>query len=304
MHYLRGLAIGTGLLTLLLPEIASMVPMDAPTTLDSNVCSTVPVLGLYCTGGGVTGAATFIETKIFDGARIVFLAVAILMFLQYGVRLMMESSEESTISEVKSAYTYGIAGCAIVTLAGFIVQTVGQNGTTTSALVDTCTVDTTLGKVVHFLRIMVGTAVTGVVVYQGIRLIVLQGQESEIEAQKKRFLHTLIGVAVITLAVPLVSDFMPTSGYVNCQGGGNGGSSDLAVQMIGIANFLMVIIGGLAILAMIVAGIFLIVSTDEGLKDRAKKTIFTTVIGLIVMLCTYTIIAFVMGINPTGLTLK
>ncbi len=285
-------ALATGLLTLALPETAWMAILPVDTSVGSTPCI---IPSLYCPGGGAQGAAAYIETTLFGGARLVFLGAAIVLFAYYGVRLMAESAEESTINEVKSAYTYGIAGAAIVTLASMIVQAVGQPFGTLSAnnssnLVNATLVGSTLGVVVSFTRTLVGTALTGVVVFQGIRLILLQGQDSEIEQQKKRFLHTLIGVAIITLATTLVSDFLP----------GNG-SSDLAIQMIGIANFLMVLIGGLAVLSFIVAGIFLVVSTDEGLKDRAKKTLFGTVICMIVVLCTYTIVNFIIGLNTLGL---
>lgn len=294
------LALLTGLIGLLVPSIGFMAVEPVGTSVNlGNVCF---IPGLYCPGGGIQTAAIYMETTLFNGARLIFLAAAILLFVQYGIRLMMESGDESTISEVKSAYTYGIAGAAIVTLATLIVQAVGQpfgtygvdNGGT---LVNAGVVAGTLDIVVHFIRVMVGTALTGVVVYQGIRLIILQGQDSEIEKQKQRFFHTLIGVAVITLATTVVSDFMP-AGF-----GGGGGSSDLAVQMIGIANFLIVLISGLSVLAFLAAGFFLVVSTDDGLKDKAKKTMFTTVIGLIVMLTSYTIVNFIIGLNPAGFSL-
>lgn len=304
MRILRFIAAATGLLTLFLPETGWMAVQPVPTSVGSLPC----IIGsLYCPGGGALGAASYIETTLFGGARLVFLGAAIVLFAYYGVRLMVESSDESTISEVKSAYTYGIAGAAIVTLASYIVQAVGQpfgNYASNNSvnLVNPVVVATTLGLVGLFIRSMVGTALTAVVVYQGMRLIVLQGQDSEIEQQKKRFLHTLIGVAIITLASVIVTDFVAPSGAVGIATGGTGDAGNVALQLIGIANFLMVIIGGLAVLSFIVAGIFLILSTDDGLKDRAKKTIFGTVICLIVLLSTYTIMNFIMGLNTAGLS--
>ncbi len=270
---------------ILLPETALMA-----VSANINVGTTCFIPGLPCNLAGSVGFATYVEQVLFiQGARTVFWAAAIVLFAQYGIRLMLESGEESTISEVKSAYTYGIAGCVFITLAQMIVGVVGQN-TSGGFLVNAGALTTTLGTVVHFIRILVGTAVTGVVVYQGMRMIVLQGQESELEKQKTRFFHTLIGVAVITLASAVVGDFTEANG-----------SSDLAIQMVGIANFLMVLIGGIAVFAFIVAGIMLMVSADDALKDRAKKTMFTTVIGLIVLIATFTIVNFVMILNQPGL---
>lgn len=290
MRFLRPLSALAACAALLFPQTGFLAIIGVDTSVQaSNVCL---IGALFCPSGGVLGAAVYVETVLFGGAQLVFLAAAIILFAQYGVRLMMESSDESTISEVKSAYTYGIAGCAIVTLATMIVQAVGQPfgtyGVDNSAvLVNPGQVGSTLGVMESFIRIMVGTALTGVVVYQGMRLIILQGQDSEMEKQKQRFFHTLIGVAIITLASALVTDFLPEGS----------GSSDLAAQMIGIANFLLVLIGGLAVLSFIVAGLMLVVSTDEGLKDKAKNIIFGTVICIIVVLTTYTIVNFIMDLN-------
>ncbi len=294
MRLLRLSSLLAALVALFLPETGLMQIIGVNTSVNaSNVCI---IGGLFCSLGGILGIVQYGETVIFVGAQTVFLAAAIVLFAQYGVRLMMESSDESTISEVKSAYTYGITGCAVVTLSTMIVRAIGQPfgnfGVDNAAiLVNPGQVASTLGVIETFIRIMVGTALTAVVVYQGMRLIILQGQDSEIEKQKQRFFHTLIGVAIITLATAVVTDFLPEGA----------GSSDIAIQLIGIANFLMVLIGGLAVLSFIVAGFMLVISTDEGLKDKAKKIIFGTVICIIVILTVYTIVNFIIDLNREDL---
>ncbi len=286
MRLLRLSSLVGGFLSLLLPEIALMAIAPVGTTVGSTPCiiSTLP-----CPGGGVSGFNGYLFATLLPGARIVFLAAAIIMFTVYGVRLILESTDESTVSEVKSAYTYGIAGSAIVSLASIIVQTVGQYGSNGQTIVDSSSVNSVLDSIVFFMRVLVGTAVSAVVVYQGVRMIILQGDEGELEKQKTRFFHTLIGVAIITLASAVVADFAPGTG-----------SNDLALQMIGIGNFLLVIIGGVSVLALIAAGFMLIVSTDEALKDRAKKSIFAAITGIMIVLCVSVIINFVVQLNSSG----
>jgi len=297
MKLLRPLAAIGAFLSLLIPETAYMAIIQVPTTVYGTDSGSPCILAnLFCGRGGASGLAYYMETTLFGGMQILFLALAIAMFAQYGVRLALESSDESTISETKNAYTYAVFGAVIVTIASFIVRAVGQPdailgvGNNAGVLVNTGAVRAGLGSIELFIRVMVSTAVGAVIAYQGIRLIILQGKDAEVDEQKKHFLHALIGVAIILLANVVVNSFVP----------GVGGSSELAVQIVGIANFLMVIIGGLAVLSFIVAGILLILSTDEGLKDRAKKIIFTTIITMVIVLCTYTIVNFIIGINPTG----
>ncbi len=71
---------------------------------------------------------------------------------------------------------------------------------------------------------------------------------------------------------------------------GIAGSSELAFQIAGIANYLIMILGFLALLSIVVAGVLLILSIDEGLKEKAKTIIKTSIIGLIVVLVSYALV--------------
>jgi hypothetical protein len=292
MRISRLLAAIGGMLVLLNPESAWM-QVQVPTTLGSTPCI-ISGLNQFCILNGAASFGTLVVNKLFPLAQMVFLAIAMLLFAMYGIRLMLESGEESTISEVKSAYAYGITGAAIVSMATWLVQVVGQPAGafpgTGLTLVNTGIVSGDIvPNIVGYIRDILGVAVGGVVVYQAIHLILSQGKDEEMEQQKKRFLHALIGVAAILLANIVVTDFI-----------GHTGSSDLALQIAGIVNFLLVILGGLCVLAFIVAGVFLVVSTDEELKERAKKTIFATTVAIIVVLCVFAIITFVFGLTGNG----
>lgn len=238
-----------------------------------------PVPGLPCASGGVGALVGYAESVLIPGLMSIFVAICLLFFFYYGVRLMLESEDESTISETKSAYGYAIAGVAVVSLAQFIIDGTGVGN---GAVVNPDPINSALGLVIDYLLAMTSAAVTAMMVFQAFRIILLQGQESEIEQQKKRFFHGLLGVAVILLAGPLVNAFLPGSN-----------SNILGAEVVGIINFLLTIFGALCVLGIIIAGVMLVVSTDEGLKDRAKKAIFATVVSLIVVLSAALIVRFI-----------
>lgn len=276
--------IGPLLAALLYPLQAFMqVPIpQIPSQMDP--CSANLAPGLPCaSGGGAAGANAFVMSVLVPRLEEVFLAIAILFFFYYAIRLILESEDENTITETKSAYGYAIAGAVFVSIASLIVQAVGP-GFASASIVNTAPVVTALGTVTFYFRLMVSTAVTGLIVYQGVRIILLQGQESEMEQQKKRFFHGLIGVAIVILANVIVEGFIPVGGV---------GPFGLAIQIVGITNFLLEILGALSVLGFIVGGVMIVVSTDEGLKDRGKKAIFTTIISLILVLVSYVIVNFV-----------
>lgn len=263
-------------------------PIVTPGTIGGTAC----ILPLVCPAAGAAGLAGYIATVIFNGMRSVFIGVGFIMFLWYGVRLMIESNEESTIAEVKQAYSYGIAGAVIVGIVNLIVLAIGQGNE--SQLINSAAAAEAFGTIVLFFRLMVATALAGLIVFQGMRLIILQGDEAEFENQRKRFVQSLIGVTVILLANILVTAFAAP------MGGGSGNSMSVVVEIIGIINFLLTIAGALALIVVIVGGLFLIVSVDEALKDRAKKAIVGAIITMIILLLVSTIIRFVIQVGAAG----
>lgn len=62
-------------------------------------------------------------------------------------------------------------------------------------------------------------------------------------------------------------------------------------EMIGIANFMLTIFGLMAVTAVVIAGIMLVVSINESLKDTAKTVIRVTVIATAVVIAAYSIVA-------------
>ena len=66
---------------------------------------------------------------------------------------------------------------------------------------------------------------------------------------------------------------------------------------MGIINFTLTLIGALAVFTIIIAGIMLVLSVDEGLKDRAKKAIVVAVVGLIVALLSYILVRFFVNLG-------
>ena len=272
--------------TLALVFGAGLLPAQAfADSIVINPC--FPALGIPCLPGtGTAGLEIYAQTYILSGARIAFLAVAIAFFFYYAVRLILTSHDESVITETKSAYGYAVAGAAVVSLASIIAEAFTSPQATVDIIVEEPIRTGLTDYVIFFLRLVVSIAATGTIVFLGVRLIVLQGEEAEIEKQKKRFFNGLLGVAIVLLANVAVNAFAPGTGSVA-----------LAGEIAGITNFILTLLGAFALLGFIVAGLLLVLSTDESLKDRAKKAVFTTVIAMIVVLSSFIIVRFVIDLN-------
>lgn len=256
-----------------LPTVPAVVPCPVPL--------------IPCGSGGAAGAAAYLIGNIFPAARIVFIATAILMFTQYALKLLFDPDSSETVSSAKLAYGYGIIACAIVGVATFIVDAVGQNARAT--IINDAPIYSAVGNIVLYMRLMVATLVTIFLLIQGIRLIVKQGSDDEFQNAKTQFIHTILGIAVILVANVLVTAFFPGAGSVL-----------LATEIVGIINFILTILGALAVVVIIIAGIMLVFSVNDGLKDRAKKAIFVAIVGLIVALLSYVIVRFFINIGYVG----
>ncbi len=75
------------------------------------------------------------------------------------------------------------------------------------------------------------------------------------------------------------------------------GSGGLALVALSITNFILRMIGALAVLIIIYAGIRMIIShgSEEGFTE-AKKILTYTVLGLILVLCADAIVTYVMTV--------
>jgi hypothetical protein len=239
---------------------------------------------LPCTTGGAQGLASFISLEVGPELRIAFAGVLLMFLVYYAVRMIAESGDESTVTEIKQAYGYAVTGAILISVAGLIVMGVGNEARGT--LINSeqgGPLWTIFSTIIVAMRWLLGVAVMATLAIQGMRLIVIQ-EESEMEKQKKRFFNAVVGVVIVVLASVLV-DAVVTSR-----------SGLLGPEVAGLVNFLLEAFGFLAVLSFIVAGIFLIFSVNEASADRAKTIMKGTVISLIVVFLSFAIVNFTLSV--------
>ncbi|NOS67539.1 MAG: hypothetical protein HOO67_04215 [Candidatus Peribacteraceae bacterium] len=268
-----------GLTALLLPASVSAYEID-PESM-AMLCGIVPCSGA---GGGSLGLSVYLFDRIVTALEVGIIAAAILSIFAAAVRMVMFSSEENTVTESRTSFIYIITGLAIIGLARWFVLAFSP-AQTGSDLVDAGVVESGIGNIVTYFKLIIAVSLLVNIVAQAFRLITSQGQQESVEKAKKRFIAGFIGAGIIMLANVIVAAIVP----------GFGGSTVLAVEIAGIANYMLVILGFMAVLAIVTAGVMLIVSVDEGLKDKAKSVIKTAIVALIVVLTSYALVtAFIL----------
>ena len=79
--------------------------------------------------------------------------------------------------------------------------------------------------------------------------------------------------------------------------GGGGGGDDLRGAIISITQQILTYVSLIAVIVIIIAGIWLIVGFgEESAKERAKKIVIYTIVGLILILIANAIVNFVISV--------
>jgi len=206
-----------------------------------------------------------------------FIGILAAILVYYGFRLIMDADNDSTTNEVKAAYGHAIAGSIAVGAAGLLAETFASTSDTGAVfIIPGPAIGAAQNVILSFKGILYAALVFNLS-FQGIRLVMHQ-DESQAEKAKKQFLYGIFGAVVVILADALVSAFVGRNVLI------------ISAQTTGIVEFLLTILGALAVLGIFIAGIFLVLSVDESLKDRAKKSILASIVVLAVVILSLTIL--------------
>lgn len=243
-------------------SLLAQTPNPDPSTI--NPCPT----DLSC----ASDLNEYFMSTILPAALMAFAGVLFLMLIIYAFKLLFGSEDDGVRGEVKAAYGYAIFGTVLVLFASVISQSFvtlgGVNPDPVASVLDT---------VEFIMRALIATVLIVNISVQGFRYIVAQ-EDGLRDTAKKRLLHGAIGAVLLILSVPIVDTFA------------TGSIGIASTEIMGIANFLATILGFLAVTGVIVGGIMMILSVDEGLKDKAKTTIKTSLIALLVIIASYGLI--------------
>ncbi|MDD5041828.1 MAG: TrbC/VirB2 family protein [Candidatus Peribacteraceae bacterium] len=95
------------------------------------------------------------------------------------------------------------------------------------------------------------------------------------------------------LALPWIASAQSGLGDANDINSGGGGG-DLKTTILNIAQQILKFVSLVAVVVIIIAGIWLIVGLgDESAKEKAKKIVMYTIVGLILILISQAIVTFV-----------
>jgi hypothetical protein len=232
-----------------------------------------PIPGFPCPSGGAYFSDYLGKIAAGIAASTAGIIAGLLIF--YSVKLAISGTDESNVTEVRTAYLHVIFGAVIIAGASAISAIV----TPASPVATPGTfITTVLIPMKQFFFGMMGAALIINIGFNGARLIVSQDDSGSTNA-KQGLVRGAIGLTIVMLVGTVLGAF-----ETNVITGINS-------ELLGIGDFVITIFGALAVVAMVVAAYILIVSADEQMKDRAKKIIIAVGASVIVVMSSAIIIS-------------
>lgn len=253
-------------------------------------------------GGGGVGGFTAYVGQVIPVLQGLFVGVAFVMLLITAATMIIFSQSESTMSETKSSYLYIVIGGIVVGVATMIAQAVapGLNGVG-GEVVSRVSITPAFYNVILYLKYALAAGFIANIVIQAFRLISSQGEQEYIDRARKRLIHSLVGVGIVLLADSIVRTVNLESNFMDVQP--SNGVADMTImnmELVGLANFLLTILGTCIVVAIIIAGIMFIVSVNESLKEKALNIIKTCVIILVIILVSYALVNLFLNVSVFG----
>jgi len=264
---------------------------------------------LYGDGSVTTQIGGLIQDTLIPGIRIILGALAVFIIVLSGFKLVTAGGNDEVIKKEKGNLMWSVIGLVVVLLSVPIVNlfytkylTTIQGGASGGAAgtygfeqIDFTKMATDANvqiiNTMNFFLVVVSTIAVAVIIYAGVRLVTAGGNEDAMKGAKNTLTYTTIGLILINLAMPIVAAVYgrvdKTSGEFT-----QGANISIAVSnVVGVTNFVLGILATLAVVMLIYGGVLYVTAMgNDSQTERARKILTEVVIGLIIIIVSYTVV--------------
>lgn len=236
---------------------------------------------LCSAAGGATALANFIQVHIITQALYAFGGIAAAATFYYAARLIVDAHNEQSLTDVGNAFIYVLVGFIVIAISGAFANSFFFTRSGAGGILNIRPSELSFGlaSASQFMITLSAGVFTLIVVIVGMRMITSQGDEAHFGKWVKILIGNCVGIVIMMISSAIVTAVATPRNPVA-----------MTNQLAGLAVFLLTIIGFTSVIALIIAGILLIVSIDESLRDRAKKMITGTLIALVIVTASYTLL--------------
>lgn len=238
--------------------------------------------------GPIKGSIDHAVVSIVNNILNYVALAAVVAIIVAGLYMILTGGAQA--DKAKTIIIWTLVGLAVILLAKIIVNFVFdilgvQSGNVGINVLNGSNPTQKIIEVVNTVLTYVGLAAVIAIVVAGLYMILSGG--SQADRAKEIIKWTIIGLVVILLAKVIVAFVYSALGgdmsNIGIDIPGNG--SDIRGVITDVLNNVLNFVGLIAVVAIVVAGIWLIVGMgSEDSRDRAKKIVLYTVIGLVIIL--------------------
>lgn len=244
---------------------------------------------LYATG---ERQITEVARAVVNTIRNLVAGLAIIWIVYAGARLVFAQGDETVITEQKRAIMYaGIGLVAILLVDRGIDFLYGPAGVARTELTTDQGFTDEIYGIVNFLKAIIGTIAILFIVVSGVRTLFATGEEDQITKQKKSLLWIGVGLILIAINEVIIENVFisPTQQSDQIR---TSNITSIINTIGGVIQFLLGFVGLIAFGALIYGAATMIMNYgNDEMVEKSKKIIRNAIIGIIVILSAYTIVA-------------
>lgn len=224
--------------------------------------------------------------------RYLMIGVSILIFGYYAYQITIGPGKDDQWSSAQQNIIYAVLGFAIIGGADILVSVVDplQVADTTKPF-DQSKAEYAMRRIVNFMEVPLGAIAIMLIFFGGFKMIAQAGDKDAVKFGKNFISYGFLGFVFVMLAEPLVNlIFYPNNGL---SGVGTPQAQQFILEGFGLLRFVFVFFGVATFIVFLYAAFLYITSadSDDGSK-KAKEAFKWAVIGLFVILISYSIVMF------------
>ena len=230
-------------------------------------------------------------------ANIVFGAVGIVYLIVVGAQFILSEGKEEQIQTAQKHFAYIILGLLVISVsqvAGFIIFNPDQ-AVNPDYFVNQNVHNAFYAKAMQvkfYIQIVIGGIALLSIVTSAFRIMGSTGNEEVIGKEKQLLQNFFFATVLILLAEIVVKGIFYLPGQ-NREGVSNQAVGIAIEEIMGLVNALISIVAGAALLMLILASLYYIISLgDEERAGRAKRLVIATLTAVVIIFSAYSILRF------------
>lgn len=239
--------------------------------------------------------------RIIDNVRFIIGAVAILMIIISGIKLVMSGGNEEVFTKQSATLIYAVIGLLFVGLAGELATIFDVSG---GGFLKDPNVMIQKGRLfsrtaaifITFIKYIIGSVAVFFIIRSALRMIFSGDEEEVMTKEKKNLFYGILGLVFILLSNTVITQVFFKIDMNKFPGTGPVQPAidrlRLLQEVTGATNIIAAIAGPLALLSFVVGGLLYILAGGEEEKmNRAKKILTWSGISLILIYGAFAIVS-------------